>query len=296
MSWSSFPPLTASPSPSCTVKRLFLCRHGQTAANATGVLQGSGIDQSLNDEGVAQAERLRDRLADVPCDLIISSKLKRARETAQFVYQKHSDAPFLEIGELAEISWGEWEGTHHAGLRELWASWEAGDFTAKVPGGESPLEVEKRAVDALYQLMERPESNMIIIVHGRLLRVMMASIFYHSLVRMSEFGHHNTCINVIDVIVDNDHAKLSNPSLADSASSAATAAPRANWAPSGKNAFDDNVSQAPTTLAEAAQATERRKVSGNTGGHLVTAVTHPGHLTFVPVVLDSIDHLSECLP
>ncbi|KAI8585325.1 histidine phosphatase superfamily [Geranomyces variabilis] len=294
MSWSPFPPLTASPSPSCTVKRLFLCRHGQTAANATGVLQGSGIDQSLNGEGVAQAERLRDRLADVPCDLIISSKLKRARQTAQLVYQKHSDVPFLEVGELAEISWGDWEGTQNSGLRQLWASWEAGDFTAKVPGGESPLEVEKRAVEALYKLMERPESNMIIVVHGRLLRIMMASIFYHSLVRMNEFEHHNTCINVIDVIIDTNHAKRGDPSIADSANGAATAAPRANWAPSGKNAFDDNVSQAPTTLAEAAQASERRNEAGNTEEHLVTAVTHPRHLTFVPVVLDSIDHLSEC--
>ncbi len=70
-----FPPKTESIDGS-NVKRLYMCRHGETEANATGMLQGSGIDLGLNDKGIAQAEALRDQLENEPVDLFISSKLK----------------------------------------------------------------------------------------------------------------------------------------------------------------------------------------------------------------------------
>jgi broad specificity phosphatase PhoE len=64
------------------VKRLFLCRHGETDANASGKMQGSGIDLDLNDKvsgfdkGILQGEALRDQLQGEEVDLIVCSKLK----------------------------------------------------------------------------------------------------------------------------------------------------------------------------------------------------------------------------
>ncbi|TPX62660.1 hypothetical protein PhCBS80983_g00327 [Powellomyces hirtus] len=266
VSYPDFPPLTKAPSPTSVVKRLYLCRHGQTSANASGVLQGSGIDQPLNEEGTLQAERLRDRLATVPCDIVISSQLQRARQTAQLVHQKHQSVPFLEVAELAEISWGDWEGT--------------------VPNGESPLEVEKRSVQAVYDLLDRPESNLIIVIHGRLLRIIMSSLFYRSLSRMSEFVHHNTCINVVDVIVEKDHGKLDKgPPLNTSLDTLSTFA----RTPSGNRVLDDNVKIQPETSAKIEGAFNRPRKSDGPE----TWVAHPKQFTFVPVVLDSIDHLPE---
>jgi hypothetical protein len=43
-----FPEMTVDSSELIT-KRLFICRHGETAPNAMGVLQGSGIDEWLNE-------------------------------------------------------------------------------------------------------------------------------------------------------------------------------------------------------------------------------------------------------
>ncbi|KAI8922021.1 histidine phosphatase superfamily [Powellomyces hirtus] len=284
--YPDFPPLTKAPSPTSVVKRLYLCRHGQTSANASGVLQGSGIDQPLNEEGTLQAERLRDRLATVPCDIVISSQLQRARQTAQLVHQKHQSVPFLEVAELAEISWGDWEGTVSPHLAKLLESWEEGDFSAKVPNGESPLEVEKRSVQAVYELLDRPESNLIIVIHGRLLRIIMSSLFYRSLSRMSEFVHHNTCINVVDVIVEKDHGKLDKrPSLNTSLDTLSTFA----RTPSGNRVLDDNVKIQPETSAKIEGAFNRPRKSDGPE----TWVAHPKQFTFVPVVLDSIDHLPE---
>ena len=50
--------------------------NGETDANATGVLQGSGIDLDLNERGVKQAEMLRNQFKNIHIDVIISSKLK----------------------------------------------------------------------------------------------------------------------------------------------------------------------------------------------------------------------------
>ncbi|KAJ3276857.1 hypothetical protein HDV01_002912 [Terramyces sp. JEL0728] len=116
---SRFPP-TISAEADQFVKRLFLCRHGETKANATGVLQGSGIDIELNDKGIKQAELLRDQLAN--------ETVNRAIQTAKIVSERHPNAEFIEIEEFAEISWGEWEGSQSPMLPKLLTSWQEGDF------------------------------------------------------------------------------------------------------------------------------------------------------------------------
>lgn len=81
--------------------------------------------------------------------------LQRARETAEIVSEFHKDIQLVEVDELAEISWGEWEGLQSPHLPDLLKNWESGDYTAKAPVGESPLEVEKRAVPALYDCITK---------------------------------------------------------------------------------------------------------------------------------------------
>lgn len=57
-------------------KRLFFCRHGETEPNNRRVLQGSGIDESLNERGLEQAVSMAKRLSDFPVDCVVSSHLK----------------------------------------------------------------------------------------------------------------------------------------------------------------------------------------------------------------------------
>ncbi|KND03582.1 uncharacterized protein SPPG_01058 [Spizellomyces punctatus DAOM BR117] len=284
-----FPPLTKPPTSTSIVKRLFLCRHGETAPNALGVLQGSGIDEYLNPAGVRQAECLRDRMSSIDIDIVMSSKLKRARQTAQIVHQKHADLPFVEVEELAEISWGDWEGQQSPELRNLLESWLEGDFEAKAPNGESPLDVEQRSVPALYDILKRPEERLAIVIHGRLLRIILSSILYRSLEHMSAFTHHNTCINVIDAIIEMDPTnltafdKLVNGSMDEQVAKAmGTTRP---------TSLDDNIAVG-REEAEAAGALCRSAAGSNVPDRVPrTLVQHPAHVRFVPIVLDSIDHL-----
>src|SRR6187402_1864557 len=85
--------------------RLFLVRHGQSTYNAQARLQGQA-DPPLSDAGRAEAELLRPALARFGDDHVVTSDLKRARETAALLGYPDArpDARFREIDV------GEWSG------------------------------------------------------------------------------------------------------------------------------------------------------------------------------------------
>src|SRR5690625_726702 len=107
--------------------RLILVRHGQTAYNREARLQGQ-IDIPLNVTGRRQAAVLAATVAENPPDMIISSPLSRAYDTARIVGEAsgldvHIDEAFLERG------FGEWEGLKGEEIRRHWphehADWRA---------------------------------------------------------------------------------------------------------------------------------------------------------------------------
>lgn len=80
-------------------------------------------------QGQEQARYLRDFLAPVPCDLVVTSELVRTQETAEIVLEKQARHPHLiSIPELREISWGSMEGTNTADVLSLVQSWNTGDY------------------------------------------------------------------------------------------------------------------------------------------------------------------------
>ncbi|KAJ3149663.1 hypothetical protein HK101_002027 [Irineochytrium annulatum] len=168
---------------------------------------------ALSERGRAQAEALGAAFADEKVDLVVHSALQRTKETAAAVLKRHPSVPTLRVAGLDEISWGVWEGgTSTPGLQTLWKIWEDGNFYAKAPNGESPIDVEERSTPEIYKLLERPETDIVIVAHGRLLRVLLASLLFQDLTYMEAFTHTNTCVNIIDCAVssapEKDHAAL----------------------------------------------------------------------------------------
>ncbi|KAI8854639.1 histidine phosphatase superfamily [Chytridium lagenaria] len=200
-----FPPRTPTPSESIKVKRLYLIRHGETDANASGILQGRGIDLDLSVHGRKQAEALAERFRDVVVDSIIVTSLKRTAETASYIQKYHPNTFYKRVAGLDEISWGKWEGGPlNAELEGLWKAWENGSFDAKAPLGESPFDVEDRCDPEIYDILQRDESDVVLVVHGRLLRILLASLLFQDLRYMPDFKHHNTCVNIVDVAISSD--------------------------------------------------------------------------------------------
>ena len=98
---------------------LFLVRHGETVDNANKIMQGQ-TQGRLNDEGVRQAEQLRDELASTHLDAIVASDLKRAVDTAVILAEPHG----LEVVTtplLRERDWGSFTGRYIPDLKdEVW--------------------------------------------------------------------------------------------------------------------------------------------------------------------------------
>lgn len=133
---------------------VLLVRHGPTAWNASGRIQGQ-IDIPLSPRG--RAEVLRWRLpARYAQARLFSSPLARARETAEILTGR---APTTDP-RLCEMSWGRFEGRRLAELRaeapEAMAANEARGLDFRPPGGESPREVCARVGALLIELAADP--------------------------------------------------------------------------------------------------------------------------------------------
>lgn len=80
-------------------------------------------------QGEEQARYLRDFLATVKADLVVTSELIRTQETARIVLEKQVlHPPLIAVPDLREISWGSMEGTNTADVHGLVQSWNTGDF------------------------------------------------------------------------------------------------------------------------------------------------------------------------
>ena len=87
---------------------LYLVRHGETVDNARQVMQGQTPGQ-LNDTGIAQAQEVRDKLANHHFDAIVASDLKRAIDTAEIIAQAHG-LNVVTTPLLRERDWGDFTG------------------------------------------------------------------------------------------------------------------------------------------------------------------------------------------
>lgn len=188
---------------------LYFVRHGETDYNRHRIVQGRRINSTLNPTGESQARALAERLRDVPFDAIYASTQHRAIQTAQAVADAHPGVPVIHLLDLEEMSWGALEGVPVSEATKqtftsIYAEWESGNFDARVPEGESVLEVQARALRAYRRILEAQRGGTVLVVaHGRLLRVLLASILPEfGLERMHDIHHANTSVN--RVLVDDD--------------------------------------------------------------------------------------------
>lgn len=140
-------------------------RHGQTDWNREGLVQGR-TDIALNDTGRQQAREAAaqfDELGDT-WDVIVSSTLQRAVETAQIVATVLG-VPYAGGREmLVEQNYGDAEGSL---VSELPVKWPGRQF----PGGEPDADVGRRGIRALDELIDEfPDQRVLAVSHGALIR------------------------------------------------------------------------------------------------------------------------------
>jgi probable phosphoglycerate mutase len=152
--------------------RIFLLRHGQTAWNAETRIQGQ-LDIPLDATGLWQAERLALALQADGIQVIVSSDLQRACQTAAPLALA-TGLTVQRDAALRERGFGHFEGSTYAEIEARWPEetlrWRLRepDFG---PGGGEPLQAfYDRSVQAVQALAERyAGQTLAVVAHGGVL-------------------------------------------------------------------------------------------------------------------------------
>ncbi|MBQ8431561.1 MAG: histidine phosphatase family protein [Clostridia bacterium] len=147
---------------------LYVARHGQTEWNVQGRICGV-TDVALTEEGRAQADALAKEVMKTSVDLIISSPLGRALETARIVSER-CGIPMQTDARLVEHNYGTHEGIH----RDDAAFWEVKSNPAcRHPMGESAFDVAHRIYGFLDEIKETyAHKSILLVTHGGLCRIL----------------------------------------------------------------------------------------------------------------------------
>ena len=142
--------------------KLILVRHGQTEMNAQKLYFGK-LDPPLNDLGISQAYQAKEKLLDIDYDIIYSSPLERAKQTAEICNYLDKDINYNS--KLEEINFGIFEGLTFKEISEKFPdevkkmeeNWKDYNYIT----GESPKEMFQRAISFL-ETLDYSKNNLVV--------------------------------------------------------------------------------------------------------------------------------------
>lgn len=202
-------------------KKIYLVRHGQTDFNLKGIVQGSGIDAPINENGIAQADAFFKAYGSVDFDHLYHTALIRTRQSIQNFIS--TGLPTTTLPELNEISWGKYEGTPMTPeegeyYKHMLNQWKEGNLDYAIAEGESPNQVAVRMQQGIKKLLDGPGETLLVCMHGRAMRIFLSVILNYDLRHMDNFAHTNLCLYVLQQLSDgtfklelaNDQTHLKN--------------------------------------------------------------------------------------
>jgi probable phosphoglycerate mutase len=177
---------------------LYAVRHGETEWNSLERQQGH-LDSPLTATGTKQAELLAEGLAKKNIDIIYSSDLGRAMQTAEIIAKRFSldiytDACLRErrLGILEGLTRKEFEERHP----EAFAQFQRNDPEYVLPGGESLKQVFDRCIACAEEIVENNAGkNILIVSHGGVLKSFFHKAIQLPLTEPRRFSLFNASIN-----------------------------------------------------------------------------------------------------
>lgn len=145
-----------------------LVRHGETDWNVLGKLQGR-TDIRLNESGILQAEECSEFLKSLQWDVIITSPLKRAKETAEII-NKNLNLSLIEMKDFLERDYGEAEGML---LEERKVAFPGKSY----PNQEDRLTLNNRVMSGIQEINQRyAGTNILLVTHGAVINAILADL------------------------------------------------------------------------------------------------------------------------
>jgi len=205
-------------------KTVYFVRHGESEGNEKAVHQSP--QTPLTEKGRVQAGFMAKRFESIPIDIVVSSTLERARETAAFIAKQighdivYSEL-FQEVRRPSMIMGKGHDDPEAAKIikeikkRYTDESWRHSDE-------ENFVLLKARALQALRFILDRPEKNILVVTHGEILCAMMSAMAFDDSLTADifqklnhNFATSNTGITKVEysnfgwyVITWNDNAHL----------------------------------------------------------------------------------------
>ncbi|MDM5319384.1 histidine phosphatase family protein [Bacillus altitudinis] len=166
-----------------------LVRHGETNWNAAKRIQGR-TDIPLNDTGKWQAEQTGLYLKDADWDVVISSPLTRAKETAHLIL-KHVDASLVIMDDFIERDYGDAEGMSFEERQKL--------FPDKQYPNMEPLEtIQDRMVEGIEKVRAAyPNQQVLVVAHGAAIHALLTTLADEHL-GLENTRLVNACLNYVE--------------------------------------------------------------------------------------------------
>ncbi|MDK2932409.1 MAG: hypothetical protein PWP27_219 [Clostridiales bacterium] len=199
--------------------RLFLVRHGEAEGNLHRKFHGH-YDSHLTSNGYLQVQKLTQRLSEENIDILYSSDLTRAYETAKYIADKKNLDIHVMRG-LREINGGDWEDVPWAELPNRWPEaydhWENKPHLLQMPNGESMVEFQNRVVEEITKITrDNKGKNICVVTHGTVIKAVLCYFYGKPLEEFTSIRwHDNASITVVNfndnnytVIIEGDNAHL----------------------------------------------------------------------------------------
>lgn len=187
-----------------TVKTMiYIVRHGETDWNIQELMQGH-TDVPLNKTGKEQAKRIASHLKDIHLDIIYSSPLSRAYETAQTI-NTHHKKKIITDASLRERQFGELEGKTYDEVMQFHPAlvfnetWNYPGY--RPPGGESVNDIIKRVSTFTRKVLKKnPDKSILIVSHGVALRILIGSLLGTPPELLNTLRMGNASLTVIEIL------------------------------------------------------------------------------------------------
>jgi broad specificity phosphatase PhoE len=152
-----------------------LMRHGETPWNREGRVMGrSPVD--LDEDGREQVRNAVALARVLAPDLIMTSPLSRARQTAEIIAEGTGNPPLVEETAISEVLYGRWEGMVYDDLigDADYIAYRERPLDTPTPGGETIVQVQARGVGAITRaLTANPGKRILFVSHGDIIRTVL---------------------------------------------------------------------------------------------------------------------------
>ena len=152
--------------------KIIIIRHGETEENAAGIIQGQSHG-TLSKKGIEQARKVGERLKDEKIDVIYSSDLERALNTAKEIHKHHPTIPLSKRKEIIEMYYGDLQDKQKDEINYYYHKENDPDYFKKnnVESIESLYERVKKFLDEIQK--KHKEETIVIVSHAATIKAIM---------------------------------------------------------------------------------------------------------------------------